>query len=138
MLRVFPTQGIENYVEYKEPTKIYLGNNIIILAHGEGNVHLTTCNRPNISLDLHQMLYVPNLTKNLLSVPALALMGAEVKFDSGSCIIAKDGKEFSIGRLLNKKLYEVNIAEHANVAHNNKSCRMWYCRLGHLNYDYIN
>ena len=134
----YDRQGIENYVEYKEPTKIYLGNDTVILAHGEGNVHLTTCNPPNVSLDLHKVLYVPNLTKNLLSVPAMALMGAEVKFDSGSCIIAKDGKEFIIGSLLDKKLYEVNIAEHANVAHNNKSCRMWHCRLGHLNYDYIN
>ena len=101
----YDRQGIENYVEYKEPTKIYLGNDTVILAHGEGNVHLTTRSPPNVSLDLHKVLYVPNLTKNLLSVPAMELMGAEVKFDSGSCIVAKDGKEFITGSLLDKELY---------------------------------
>ena len=33
-----------DYVTYKQPTKIYLGDNTVILAHGEGNVNLPTCN----------------------------------------------------------------------------------------------
>ena len=57
-----------NYVQYQEPKSIYLGDSTVILAHGEGKVELLTVNSTReIVLDLHQVLFVPKLTKNLLS-----------------------------------------------------------------------
>ena len=57
-----------NYVQYQVPKSNYLGDSTVILAHGEGKVKLPTVNSTReIVLDLHQVLLVPKLTKNLLS-----------------------------------------------------------------------
>ena len=132
---------LENYVQYQEPKSIYLGDSTVILAHGEGKVKLPTVNRTReIVLDLHQVLFVPKLTKNLLSVPAMASMGAEIYFDKDKCLVRKNSQEFVIGSLLRDKLYIVNSAEYAQVstANNAPPPALWHLRLGHLNYTYMN
>lgn len=70
----------------------------------------------------------------------MALMGAEIRFDKDKCLILKDGKEFVIGCLLHDKLYSVNTKEYAqvSVADSTASPAVWHCRLGHLNYTYMN
>ena len=132
---------LENFVEYQQPKDIYLGDSTIIHALGEGKVRLPTVNSSHdVVLDLHKVLFVPKLTKNLLSVPAMALMGAEIRFDKDKCLILKDSKEFVIGHLLSDKLYTVNTIEYAQVSKTNsaQSLEVWHCRLGHLNYTYVN
>ena len=97
---------IYDYYQYKKPTKVHLGDNTVIFACGEGKVTLPTHNGPNtVNLALHKVLYVSKLSKNLLSVPAMALTGAEVRFDKTKCVVIKDGKEFIIGHIVNDKLY---------------------------------
>ena len=77
----------------------------MILALGEGNVRLPLTNSTRDTvLNLHKVLFVPKLTKNLLSVPVMASMGAEVYFDKDKCLVRKDGKEFVIGSLVRDKL----------------------------------
>ena len=49
-----------------------------IKALGEGMVKLTM--GTDFHLELHKVLYVPKLAKNLLSVQAMISMGAKVKF----------------------------------------------------------
>ena len=61
----------------------------------------------DVVLNLHKVLFVPELTKNLLSVPAMAVMGAEVRFDGDKCVVLKDGLEFVIGSMIDNKLYGV-------------------------------
>ena len=53
-----------NYVEYEQPTKIYLGDSTVIHALGEGEVRLPTVNivrdvTHDIVLNLHKVLFVP-------------------------------------------------------------------------------
>ena len=132
---------LENFVEYQQPKNIYLGDSTMIHALGEGKVRLPTVNSSHdVVLDLHKVLFVPKLTKNLLSVPAMALMGAEIRFDKDKCLILKDSKEFVIGHLLSDKLYTVNTIEYAQVSKTDsaQSLEVWHCRLGHLNYTYVN
>ena len=127
---------LDNYVQYQEPKSIYLRDSTI-LAHGEGKVKLPTVNRTReIVLHLHQVLFVPKLTKNLLlSVPAMASMGAEIYFDKDKCLVRKNSQEFVTGSLLRDKLYIVNSAEYAQVSTANSapSPAVWHLRLGHLN-----
>ena len=102
---------------------------------------LPTVNRTHeIVLDLHQVLFVPKLTKNLLSVPAMASMGAEIYFDKDKCLVRKNSQEFVIGSLLRDKLYIVNSAEYTQVstAKSAPSPAVWHLRLGHFNYTYMN
>ena len=132
---------LENYVQYDQPKDIYLGDSTVIHALGEGKVRLPTVNSTHdVVLDLHKVLFVPKLTKNLLSVPAMALMGAEIRFDKDKCLVLKDGKELIIGCLLHDKLYSVNTIEYAQVstADSAPSLAVWHRRLGHLNYTYMN
>ena len=132
---------LQNYIQYDQPKDIYLGDSTVIHALDEGKVRLPTVNSTyDVVLDLHEVLFVPKLTKNLLSVPAMALMGAEIRFDKDKCLVLKDGKEFVIGCLLHDKLYSVNTIEYAQVstADSTASPAVWHRRLGHLNYTYMN
>lgn len=132
---------LKNYVQYDQPKDIYLGDSTVIHAPGKGKVRLPTVNNTcDVVLDLLKVLFVPKLTKNLLSVPAMALVGAEIRFDKDKCLVLKDGKEFVIGCLLLDKLYSVNTKEYAqvSVADSTASPAVWHCRLGHLNYTYMN
>ena len=128
---------LKNFIQYRKPTKIYLGDDTVVLALGEGEVDLPT---PDVVLNLHKVLFVPDMTKNLLSVPAMALMKAQVCFDEEHCVIEKNGREYVIGSL-HDKLYMVNTVEYAHVSTaqtSDASIEVWHCRFGHLNYDYVN
>ena len=132
---------LENYVEYDQPKDIYFGDSTVIHALGERKVRLPTVNSTSdVVLNLHKVLFVAKLTKNLLSVPAMALMGAEIRFDKDKCLVLKDGNEFVIGCLLHDKLYSVNSNEYAQVSASDSTAspEVWHRRLGHLNYTYIN
>ena len=108
---------LENYVQYDQPKDVYLGDSTVIHALGEGKVRLPTVNSTcDVVLDLHKVLFVPKLAKNLLSVPAMALMEAEIRFDKDKCLVHKDGKEFVIGCLSHDKLYSVNTIEYGQVS----------------------
>ena len=43
-----------------------------------------------VTLNLHKVLFVPEIKKNLLSVPAMTQMQAEVIFDEEKCYIIKN------------------------------------------------
>ena len=119
-----------NYIQYKTPTDIYLGDNTAIKAMGEGMVKLPM--GTDFHLELHKVLYVPKLAKNLLSVPAMISMGAEVKFKNEECIVSKEDKDYVIGKLVNGTLYTVNTIELAQSA-TDQTAEVCHQRLGHLN-----
>ena len=129
-----------DFIQYKDPLKIYLGDSTVVLALGEGKVRLPTCDSPdNVFLALHKVLFVPKLTKKLLSVPAMAQMGAEIRFDKEKCIVLKDNKQCNIGHVSDEKLHRVNTPEYPQLSaiSSASSLRLWHCRLGHLNYNYV-
>ena len=129
------------FVKYKHPLKIFLGDSTFVLAQGKGKVRLPKCDGSDDAyIALHKVLLVPKLTKNLLSVPAMAQMGAEVCFDKEKCVVIKDGKKITVGNVLAGKLYRVTAPEfsHHSTASNAPSLKIWHERLGHLNLDYVN
>ena len=135
----FEKDLIVDFYEYEQPSKIYLGGNRAIEAFGEGKVNLSCYDESHaVALTLNKVLYVPNLSKNLLSVPAMTQMGADVLFDEGKCIISKNERKFTTGHLLDSKLYIVNRDGEAHIASTtSQSLEQWYCRFGHFNYSYI-
>ncbi len=69
-------------------------------AIGEGIVKIPCYDGPNqITLSLQKVLFVPELTKNLISVAAMALNGAEVTFDKDRCVVTKDKRTVTIGHI---------------------------------------
>ena len=90
---------IVDYIKYEQPSKVYLGNNRVIKAYGEGKVKLQCYDESGIvTLILNNVLYVPEISKNLLSVSAMTQMGAEVLFNDGKCYVTKNGKTIHQGR----------------------------------------
>ena len=130
---------IVDFIKYEQPSKIYLGDNRVIEAYGQGKVRLSCYDESDaVQLILNKVLYVPDLSKNLLSVSAMTQMGAEGLFNDGKCVISKDGREITIGRLVDNKLYMVNTDEEAHIASTQSlSLEQWHCRFGHLNHTYI-
>ena len=75
---------LKNYVQYDQPKDIYT----VVHALGEGKVRLPTVNNTcDVVFDLLKVLFLPKLTKNILSVPAMALIGAEIRFDKDKCLV---------------------------------------------------
>ena len=126
-------------LEEKAKAKIHLGDNSVILAVGEGKVHLSVGLAENdLHLALQTAAYVPDLTKNLLSVPAMTRTGAEVRFTNEKCIVEKGGKQYTIGHLVGGKLYRVGVSQLRNdsayyTSENNSSKDVRHHRFGHLN-----
>ena len=84
-------------------------------------------------------MFVPELTKNLLSVSSIAKNGGIVKFDEQRCIVSKEGKNITIGNIVDGKSYRVNTPEFANVANSRTPyLGVWHCRFEHLNHVYVN
>ncbi|CAB4021584.1 Retrovirus-related Pol poly from transposon TNT 1-94, partial [Paramuricea clavata] len=136
----FQRHLIVDYVKYKQPSKIYLGDNRVIKAYGEGKVRLQCYDESGVvvALVLNKVLYVPEITKNLLSVSAMTQMGAEVLFNDGKCYVTKDGRTISIGHINDSQLYMVNTEDYAHIATAKPSLEQWHCRFGHLNFGYVN
>ena len=59
-------------------------------------------------LIVHKILHVPKLTKNLISVPAMTQMVAEVTFDKDKCVVLKGDKKITLGKLVEKNVYRVS------------------------------
>ena len=55
------------------------------MANGKSCKLPTVNSTGEIVLDLLQVLFVPKLTENLLSVPEMAITGAEIHFDKDKC-----------------------------------------------------
>ena len=130
---------IKDYIEYSQPTEIFLGDDTAIMALGEGKVTLEFYDGSTVlTMGLYNVLYVPEISKNLLSVPAMTQKGAEVLFESDKCYVTKNGVTMSIGHLISNNLYVINTEPHcANVASGKASMELWHCRYGHLNYKYV-
>ena len=65
----------------------------MIKAYGEGKVKLKCYDESGIvTLVLNNVIYVPEISTNLLSVSAMTQMGADVLFNDGKCYVTKDGK----------------------------------------------
>ena len=62
-------------MQYDQPKDIYFEDRTVIHVLGEGKLRLPTVNSTyDVVLDLHRVLLVPKLTKDLFSVPTMALM----------------------------------------------------------------
>ena len=137
----FNKDGFSEYFPYSQATEVYLGDDSIILAEGEGTVRIPlyiNSERELKELKLQKVLYIPKLTKNLVSVAAMTLNGAEVYFDKERCIVLKNDKYITIGHSVNGKLYKVNTQhEYATYSSTALSCELWHYRLGHLNQGYV-
>jgi len=131
-----------SFFEVLDQTKtdnIYIANGTSIKADGIGDGYLdcTLDNGTMHRIKVKDVLYVPTLTGNLLSVKKLTSKGKKVEFTDNQCFIRHNKKLLAVGKL-ESNLYKLSCkqkSEFANVAKSeakHQDCiHLWHRRLGH-------
>ncbi|UYV84378.1 FHDC1 [Cordylochernes scorpioides] len=89
--------------------------------------------------NLNEVIFVPELSKNLLSVTSIVNNGGEVNFKGDKVTILKDGKKVLEGDQLENGLYAVNIEQHFSKQNDSNltlpsenKTQEWHRKLGHI------
>ena len=130
-----------------ETEKIKVGDGFYLTAKMEGNVKLNVIVNGKLkTCTLRNVLYVPELSYNLLSVSKATDSGKQVSFDKNGCEIrSRRTKEILLQATKKRGLYYVNtspeeeIKETANCTETLEKARdeisrerLWHSRYGHL------
>ena len=96
---------------------------------------------------LTDVLYLPSLRRNLISVKMLTQKGATVEFNKNICLVKHAGKTVMVGKLLDGGLYQILLCRNspfhpdAIVKSSSVNCNLtvddWHLRLGHMSPAYI-
>ncbi|KAG8492349.1 hypothetical protein CXB51_009664 [Gossypium anomalum] len=114
-------------------SKIRIGNGELIEAKGRGSVIVSTCSGNKVISDV---LFVPDIDQNLLSVGQLVEKGYSLVFKNDSCVI-KDchGQEIiTVGMVDKCFMLDVNQLENKAYASLADNAGLWHRRLGHANF----
>lgn len=97
-------------------------------AEGVGVIESSNC-------VLNKVLYIPELSKNLLSVSAITEREAEVTFTKEKVIITKNNVKVLEGEKLKSGLYAINLenkGETSLMTERINKVQKWHKKLGHL------
>ena len=136
----FDIDSLSDYIEFKEPCTVNLGDNGTILAYGKGTYRIVADLEDKVQhTALHDVLYLPDLKKNLLSVQAMTRLGASVEFERNKCRIMRNSKSLGTGEMQGLYILKVvpTCIEHMNIAKENTDMGLWHNRFGHLGYDNV-
>ncbi|XP_074379364.1 retrovirus-related Pol polyprotein from transposon TNT 1-94 isoform X2 [Apium graveolens] len=123
-------------------SKVRVGNGAYIAVKGKGTVEIQ-CNT-GLKL-ISDVLYVPDIDQNLLSVSQLTEKGYKVLFDDNQCVI-KDAKGVDIFKAQMKgktfaldltKLEQTDVHEEEAFVHKEDNTMLWHKRLGHFHHAAI-
>ena len=128
-----------DYVHFENPQKVCLGDNRVVQAFGKGNIWLDVKTGNEYKpARLVDVLYVPDLAKNLFSVSAAAKRGYSIELHQSGCVILDKFQKISGSGKLQNNLYvldvnEKNVGFHdVNIASNEHPEELWHQRFGHL------
>ena len=113
--------------------RIYMGNNSYSDVLGIGNCQFSI---NGTSIVRHDVLYVPNIRRNLISVPVLTQKGFEITFRF-NIVLIKKGSVLVKGVRVNDMYSlpidnKVCISDYLHISTSNSSY-LWHLRLGHIN-----
>ena len=124
------------------PRRVILGDDTVLEAIGKGQLVVDTEVRGRVkTITIQDVLHVPKLTANLLSVRQLVAKHLRVEFsDKGCYVLSPSRDEVAIIEehegLYHIKFSKVHSKESAALAHSNlkdDKLALWHRRLGHLN-----
>ena len=122
--------------------KVFVGNGTSEEAIGVGSYQLHL--RSGRTLLLHDILHVPRIQHNLLSVTTLISFGFSFEFSNKCLVIFADGILYGHGSFmdgfikldLNVSSYSsINSASSYVIGSNNIDSATWHARLGHIGRD---
>ena len=126
--------------ESTSPRKVFMGDDSVLQAIGRGSILVDTkvggCTK---RIRFKDVLYVPKLQSNLLSVSKIVDKGLNVQIGALGCSIkALNGETQAIasrdGKLFRLRCKTVHRGDQAHVATStNEGLILWHQRMGHLN-----
>lgn len=123
---------------YDQTNEIIVANNhkLRVLCTGDVNI-VTIADGCEYDVPIKELLCVPDLTTNLLSVSQLLKNGNKVDFDEKGCkIYNKVGCLVAVADVVNG-VYKVRMPKYA-MSTSTVSGDTWHRRLGHVNSNYLN
>jgi len=120
--------------EYCGDITIANGNKITCIGRGKVIIRLVVHNDEHL-ITLNDVLLVPSIDSNLISVSKLCEKGFAVTFDSLGCYLDKDGERLLIADKSDNLFVVKTKAERVNLTKaNNESCiHEWHLKLAHRN-----
>lgn len=114
---------------------VFVANGGILTAHGKGSGSLGVIGENNVesTIQITEVLFVPSMEGNLLSVRRLAEKGFEVNFKTEICEIKLNGKKLAVADACSTlyKLRQSNkVFPHINQ-HKENCVHYWHRVLGH-------
>ena len=129
------------YKEVEDGEKLYMGNAATADIKGVGDVILKMTSGKEVKL--RDVLYVPELRKNLVSGGLLNQFGFKLVFESDKFVLSKNGMFVGKGYALNG-MFKLNVMvtnkmnnESSSSAYLLECSNVWHGRLGHVNYNSI-
>jgi len=114
-------------------SRVRIGNGDYVKVEGKGAIEVETLSGTKT---LKNVIYVPKINQNLVSVGQLIESGYSIFFNDGVCDIKdKNGVLLLFAKMMNRS-FNVDWREvclSANTCENNESV-LWHKRLGHFNY----
>ena len=120
--------------------KLFMGNSATSEIQGQGKVTLKMTSEKNLTLN--NVLYVPEIRKNLVSSSLLNKHGFRMVFEANKVVVSKSGMFVGKGYVsngifkLNEMIVKTKIMKKTNASfvYVLKSSNLWHGRLGHVNY----
>ena len=129
------------YAELEKPVQVSLGDGRKLEALGKGvvTVRAKSSTKKCKKLKLHDVLLVPGLSYNLMSVSKAAEYGKTAVFSESKCDIRdSDGNVVAladrVGCLYRMQCVDVDDTHRASVANSLPEEVLWHQRLGHLSW----
>lgn len=106
--------------------------NETMVSEGVGAVELETCTLRNV-------MYIPELSANLLSVSAITKSGGKMIFTENKVIVEKDNVKILKGDKKENGLYKIklcsDVREESHAVGKISAAESWHRKLGHLGVD---
>jgi hypothetical protein len=119
--------------------EISLGDERVVRVAGVGTVAFQRDGMPPISFT--DVLYVPGMKKNLISVSTLQDRGLEVTFRGTEVLIHPWGSSPALGQVIGVRegklfrlIFQPLHALATSSDNNRQLCELWHCRMAHLHH----
>jgi len=120
------------------PRKVFMGDDIVLEVVGKGSIKVTIQVGGKLThTTITQVLYVPKMKNNFISVSKLISECFKVEFDKDGCKVNNARGVVVAEAQRDKNLYLLNVKVRKDTTHIANSLEegamLWHERLGHLN-----
>jgi hypothetical protein len=130
---------LTNFVEKETHLHVVLGDDVGYNVKGVGNSTFQL--NSDMQLQLREVLYVPRMKRNLVSISALEDKGYKVTFSEGRVLSWHKDSHINFSKVIGcqeNKLYRLTIKPIQALLHDTINLReLWHRILAHIHYRYL-